>query len=153
MVSNPAWQEVRFPVLREAVRFIPHGRSGALSAKCASFPGRLGKPILNSNRCALKSMLNPNLAMPSECGAMGDAGQKGSGRDYEKLAVLIQKVFQPSDARTEILALDRIVSSKILSQEIRETGSRLARSRSCDALRGELPDAGFYPWTTGIGRG
>jgi hypothetical protein len=43
--------------------------------------------------------------------------------------VLIQKVFQPSDARAEILALNRIVSSKVLSEEVRETGSRLGADR------------------------
>jgi hypothetical protein len=41
----------------------------------------------------------------------GRQGKKDLAGDYEKLAVLIQKVFQPSDARTEILALERIVSS------------------------------------------
>ncbi len=80
-------------------------------------------------------------------------GKKDLAGDYEKLAVLIQKVFQPSDARTEILALNRIVSSKVLSQEIRETGGRLGTDRdpatrfeaSCRMLasiRGQLGSVG-----------
>jgi len=130
MVSNPAWQEVRFPVLREAVRFIPHGRSGAPVSEMRQLSRALGEADPEFQPLRTKIHVKPELGDAERVRRYGGRqGKKDLAGDYEKLAVLIQKVFQPSDARTEIFALGRIVSSKILSQEIRETGSRLGTDR------------------------
>ena len=154
MVSNPAWQEARFPVLREAVRFIPHGRSGAPVSEMRQLSRALGEADPEFQPLRTKIHVKPELGDAERVRRYGRRqGKKDLTGDYEKLAVLIEKVFQPSDARTEILALARIVSSKILSQEIRETGSRLgidrdpatrfeASCRMAASIRGQLRSAG-----------
>jgi phosphohistidine swiveling domain-containing protein len=154
MVSNPAWQEVRFPVLREAVRFIPHGRFGAPISEMRQLSRALGEADPEFQPLRIKIHVKPDLGDAERVRRYGGRqGKKDLAGDYEKLALLIQKVFQPSDARTEILALNRVVSSKILSQEIREIGSQLGTDRdpaarfeaSCRMLasiRGQLRSVG-----------
>jgi hypothetical protein len=130
MVSDPAWQEARFPVLREAVRFIPHGRSGTPVSEMRQLSRALGEADPEFQPLRSKIHVKPELGDAERVRGYGKRqGKKDLADDYEKLAVFIEKVFQPSDARAVILALDRAVSSKVLSREVRETVSRLGADR------------------------
>jgi hypothetical protein len=130
MVSDSAWQEARFPVLREAVRLIPHGRSGALVSEMRQLSRALGEADPEFQPLRIKIHVKPELGDAERVRRYGGKqGKKDLAGDYEKLAVLIEKVFQPSDVRAEILALNRIVSSKVLSREIRETVRQLGTGR------------------------
>jgi hypothetical protein len=151
LAEEPDWYERRYIVLREAARFMPHGRTGAPISEMRQVALSIAEKDKNFESLRIKIHARPEL---------GDAAQvrdyaKKSGiaalaNDYEHLAKTIEAVYQPLDVSPTVAALvkqvkDRNVKSQIqkdagpLRKETDTVAHFAAVSRLMATLRESLP--------------
>jgi hypothetical protein len=155
--AEPAWRTARFALLREAVRFFPHGLRLAPVSEMRQLSRTIAEADPAFEPLRTKIHVRPDAGDAQRVRQYAaQRGQKRLSADYEKLAVFIQEVFQARSARTELLALDTKGMSPALARQIREAAGRLgaeqasagrfeAGSRLLAAMRAQLGSAGSRP--------
>ena len=126
MAAEPNWQTTRFTLLREAVRFFPHGLRMTPISEMRQLSRTLAEADPAFEPLRTKIHVRPDAGDAERVRQY--AAQKGKqelAADYEKLAVFISEVYHPRNGRTELLALDTKAMSPALSRQIREAAGRL----------------------------
>ncbi|MGD8300871.1 MAG: PEP/pyruvate-binding domain-containing protein [Desulfobacterales bacterium] len=127
MVSDPDWREHRFIVLREAVRFIPHGRHGAPITEMRQLSRTLAEKDPDFETLRIKLHVHPELADAQK--VKDYAARKGKpelANDYVHLTEIIEQVFQVRDIQKEIESLARTVKNARLAESLVQAAGRLA---------------------------
>jgi phosphohistidine swiveling domain-containing protein len=154
LVSYPIWRKNRFVVLREAVRFIPHGRQGAPITEMRQLSRTIAENDPDFETLRIKLHVHPELADAQQVQAY--ASQRGKpelAEDYAHLKEIIEQVFKVRDIQKEIQFLAETVKNRQLAEVLDQTADKLApqndsRDRFLTAclllaiLRDNLTDAG-----------
>jgi hypothetical protein len=126
MAAEPGWQTTRFTLLREAVRFFPHGLRMAPISEMRQLSRTLAEADPAFEPLRTKIHVRPDAGDAGRVRQYAvQQGKKELAADYEKLAAFIGEVYRPRNGRTEILALDTRAMSPALSRQIREAAGRL----------------------------
>ena len=116
MVSDPDWREKQFMVLREAVRFIPHGRRGAPITEMRQLSRTIAESDPDFETLRIKLHVHPELADARQ--VQNYAARQGKpelAKDYAHLIETIEQVFKVQDIQKEIEALAKRVKNTPLA--------------------------------------
>jgi len=128
LLKDPNLRKQQFALLRQAVRYLPHGRSGAPISKMRQLALSIAEQDENFDKLRIKLHVHPEL---NDAQQVRDYAAKGGQKEllpeYEHLAETIEAIFQPRDILPEI---------KFLAKKIKSSGLR----RSIDKDAGLLAD-------------
>jgi hypothetical protein len=138
LVSDPDWRENQFMVLREAVRFIPHGREGAPITEMRQLSRTIAESDPDFETLRIKLHVHPEFADARQ--VQDYAARQGKpelAKDYAHLIKTIEQVFKVQDIQKEIEALAKRVKNTPLAKMRFLTASHLLA-----ILRDGLANAG-----------
>jgi phosphohistidine swiveling domain-containing protein len=125
LAAEPYWTEKYF-VLREAVKFFPHGRKGAPISEMRQLSLAIAEQDKNFESLRIKIHVKPEL---SDAGRVREyAAERGRvelANQYERLAVAIENVFKPSDIRRELRILSRQIKSDQMKRLFNQRSGQL----------------------------
>ena len=127
LVSDADWRENRFMLLREAVRFIPHGRQGAPITEMRQLSRTLAENDPDFETLRIKLHVHPELADAQK--VTDYAARKGKpelAKDYAHLTNIIEQVFKTRDIQKEIESVAGKVKDSRLAAALVQTSDRLA---------------------------
>lgn len=127
LVSDPDWRENRFIVLREAVRFIPHGRPGAPITEMRQLSRTIAESDPDFETLRIKLHVHPELADARH--VQDYAARRGKpelAKDYAHLSETIEQVFTVQDIKKEIEALAQRVKNTPLASNLEPYTDRLS---------------------------
>ena len=119
LVSDPDWCENRFMVLREAVRFIPHGRAGAPITEMRQLSRTIAESDPDFETLRIKLHVHPELADARH--VQDYAARRGKpelAKDYAHLSETIEQVFTVQDIKKEIEALAKRIKNTPLARNL-----------------------------------
>ncbi len=126
MVSDADWRENRFMVLREAVRFIPHGRQGAPITEMRQLSRTLADNDPDFENLRIKLHVHPELADAQKVrDYAARQGKEALAKDYAHLVDIIEQVFKVRDIQKEIEALAKTVNNAQFAKSLAQTAIRL----------------------------
>jgi len=126
LVEDPAWREKRFLVLREAARFVPHGRKDAPVSEMRQLALSIAERDPNFENLRIKIHVHPELSDAAQVRAYAD--QRGVAElagDYEHLAQTIEEIYQPREIGPAVISLAKQVKNAELRQQIKRDAARL----------------------------
>ncbi|MGD8342559.1 MAG: PEP/pyruvate-binding domain-containing protein [Desulfobacterales bacterium] len=127
LVSDPDWRENRFMALREAVRFIPHGRQGAPITEMRQLSRTLAENDPGFETLRIKLHVHPELADAQKVkDYAARQGKPELAKDYAHLTDIIEQVFKARDIQKEIEALAKTVKNAQFARSLLQTANRLA---------------------------
>ncbi len=154
LVKDRNWRRDNYLVLREAVRFLPHGREGAPFTEMRQLARTIGEqdPVFDS----LKVKLHVRPEATDAEAVRRHAAEKGRSElaaEYAQLARLIEDVYRPRSLAAELLHLAGRVRDRSLADSLREKAAALepgasprlrhaAASRLLAVMRERLGEAG-----------
>jgi phosphohistidine swiveling domain-containing protein len=127
LVSDPDWRENQFMVLREAVRFIPHGRQGAPITEMRQLSRTIAESDPDFETLRIKLHVHPELADARQ--VQNYAAQQGKpelAKDYAHLIEIIEQVFKVQDIQREIEALAKRVKNTPLAGNLESYTDKLS---------------------------
>ena len=127
LVSDPTRHKNRFILLREAVRFIPHGRRGAPITEMRQLSRSLAETDKNFESLRIKLHVKPEAADAQRVrNYAANKGKPELAKEYDHLAEIIENVFQSRDITSEILALATRVKDPQLATGLRQYAGKLS---------------------------
>jgi hypothetical protein len=127
LVSDSDWRDKRFMVLREAVRFIPHGRQGAPITEMRQLSRTLAEDDPDFETLRIKLHVHPELADAQKVkDYAARQGKPELAKDYAHLADIIERVFKARDIQKEIEALAKTLNNAQFAESLVQTADRLA---------------------------
>jgi hypothetical protein len=130
LVKEMDWRNSRFPVLREAVRLLPHGRKGAPVTEMRQLSRSIAEKDEGFKRLRVKIHARPDAGDAERVRAYAaDQGISGLSADYQRLAVTIEEVYQPQGMGNEILSLAGQVKDPKLGQALKERATQLSEQK------------------------
>ena len=154
LISDPTWHQNRFMLLREAVRFIPHGHRGAPVTEMRQLSRNLAEADTNFEPLRIKLHVKPEAADARRVrDYAANNGKPELAGAYQHLAEIIESVFRSRDMPSEILALATRIKDPQRAVELRRYAGKLsdqndakvrflAASHLLATLRDGLVDAG-----------
>jgi hypothetical protein len=127
LASEPGWQKNRFILLREAVRFIPHGHSGAPITEMRQLSRTLAERDRNFEPLRIKLHVKPEAGDAQRVREY--AGAKGKPEladDYAHLAEIIENVFRSRDIAAEVRLLAKRFKDPKLAANLRQYAGKLS---------------------------
>jgi hypothetical protein len=117
----------RFVLLRQAVRYVPHGRTGAPVSEMRQLALVLAEKDENFESLRVKIHVRPELSDAQQVRAYAAKhGQAELLPEYEHLAATIEAVYQPRDIVPEILFLAKKIQRTKLRRRIVKDAPQLA---------------------------
>jgi hypothetical protein len=154
LVENAAWYQKRFLVLREAVRFMPHGRKDAPVSEMRQLALSIAEQDQHFENLRNKIHVHPELSDAAQIRAYANKrGVAELAGDYEHLAQTIEEIYQPRDVVPVVLSLAKQIKNADLRQQIRQDAAQLhdqtdpaarfaAANRLLASLRAGMDQAG-----------
>ena len=130
LVSQPWWRE-KYLVLREAVRLFPHGRAGVPISEMRQLSLAIAEQDKNFERLRIKIHVKPEFGDAARVRAY--ANQKGLSdlsTEYERLATVIEKVFEPPDLGFELQFLSEQVRDKNVVRLLNQRAGQLSEDNT-----------------------
>jgi hypothetical protein len=126
LVSDAKWQKDRFIVLREAVRFIPHGQRGAPITEMRELSRRLAEDDPDFETLRIKLHVKPEAADARRVRDYA-AGKKDPAlaEDYEHLAESIENVFKSAAISLTLHSLAKRIKNSGLATALRQSAEQL----------------------------
>jgi hypothetical protein len=127
LVSDPGWQNNRFILLREAVRFIPHGHHGAPITEMRQLSRALAEKDNNFESLRIKLHVKPEASDGQRVREY--AGAKGVPEladDYAHLAEVIETVFQSRDIAAAAGSLAKRFKDPRLAENLHHYAGKLS---------------------------
>ncbi|MDH3879583.1 MAG: hypothetical protein OET18_17210, partial [Desulfobacterales bacterium] len=127
LVSDPNWRENQFMVLREAVRFIPHGREGAPITEMRQLSRTIAESDPDFETLRIKLHVHPEFADARQ--VQDYAARQGKpelAKDYAHLIKTIEQVFKVQDIQKEIEALAKRVKNTPLAKNLEPYADKLS---------------------------
>jgi hypothetical protein len=133
LLSELGWQENRFILMREAVRFIPHGHRGAPITEMRQLSRSLAESDHDFETLRIKLHVKPEAADAQRVRDYGSAkGKPELARDYEHLAEIIEKVFRSRDITGELHSLAKRIKDPQLAESLRQYSAKLSDQNDAD---------------------
>jgi hypothetical protein len=130
LAAAPDWQTTRFALLREAVRFFPHGLRMAPISEMRQLSRTIAEADPAFEPLRTKIHVRPDAGDAERVRQYAaQRGKKELAADYEKLALFIAEVYRPRNGRTELLALDTRDMAPALARQIRAAADRLGAGK------------------------
>ncbi|MBW2469402.1 MAG: hypothetical protein JRE62_08880 [Deltaproteobacteria bacterium] len=127
LVSDSDWRDNRFMLLREAVRFIPHGRQGAPITEMRQLSRTLAENDPDFETLRIKLHVHPELADAQQVkDYAARQGKPELAKDYAHLSDIIEQVFKARDIQKEIETLSRTVKNAPFAESLVQTANGLA---------------------------
>jgi phosphohistidine swiveling domain-containing protein len=127
LISDPVWQTDRFMVLREAVRFIPHGRRGAPITEMRQLSRTIAENDPDFETLRIKLHVHPELADAQQVKDYAARKAKPElAEDYAHLIEIIEQVFKVQDIQKEIQFLAKNVKNTRLAKALDQTAGKLS---------------------------
>jgi hypothetical protein len=127
LIKDSHMRALRFALLRQAVRYLPHGRSGAPISEMRQLALTLAEKDKNFETLRIKLHVHPELNDAQQVRAYAEKhGQTELLPEYEHLAATIEEVYQPRDIVPEIIALAQKNKNSALRRRIKKNAGRLA---------------------------
>jgi len=154
LLRRPEWRTERFFVLREAVRFLPHGRAGAPVSEMRQLALSVAEDDPGFEPLRIKLHVRPEPGDAAEVRAYARRlGRRELQPDYERLAFLVEVVFRPRDLGPALqraagrcpdpaLAADLRAAAGLLTQADSPAARQAVVARLVALLRYRLGDAG-----------
>ncbi len=117
---------LRFVVLRQAVRYLPHGRSGAPISKMRQLALAIAEKDANFKTLRVKIHVRPELNDAQLVRSYAEKrGQLKLLSEYEQLATTIEEIYQPKDIVPEIIFLAKKIKNSALRRRIKKKARQL----------------------------
>jgi phosphohistidine swiveling domain-containing protein len=130
LVSDPGWQKNRFLLLREAVRFIPHGHPGAPITEMRQLSRALAETDGGFESLRTKLHVHPEAADAQRVREYaGDQAKPELTEDYVHLAEIIEAVFRFRDIGAEIRAFAKRIEDVRLAESLRQYAEKLSEQQ------------------------
>ena len=127
LISDPSWQTDRFMALREAVRFIPHGRQGAPITEMRQLSRSIAENDPDFETLRIKLHVHPELADAQQVQDYAARQAKPElAKDYAHLIEIIEQVFKVQDIQKEIEALAKSVKNTPLARDLEPYTDKLS---------------------------
>jgi phosphohistidine swiveling domain-containing protein len=127
LVSDANRIKEPFVLLREAVRFIPHGRRGAPITEMRELSRRLAEDDINFEALRTKLHVRPEAAdaqrVRDYAAGKGDPALR---EDYENLAAVIESVFKSEDISVALRSLAGRIRDHRLADVLRQSANKLS---------------------------
>ena len=126
LISDANWQKDRFVVLREAVRFIPHGQSGAPITEMRELSRRLAEDDPDFETLRIKLHVKPEAADARRVrDYAAGKGDPALTKDYEHLSEIIENVFKSEGISLTLAALAKRIKDPGLATALRQSAEQL----------------------------
>ena len=133
LLAEPGWQENHFILMREAVRFIPHGHRGTPITEMRQLSRSLAEIDQNFETLRIKLHVKPEAADAQRVRDYGSTkGKPELAEDYAHLAEIIEKVFRSRDITAELGSLAKQIKDPQLSESLRQYGPKLSDKTDAD---------------------
>jgi len=154
LAKDPEWNQRRFMVLREAVRFVPHGNRDAPVTEMRQLSLSLAEQDPDFEKLRIKIHVHPEQSDAGEVRTYAKTrGLAGLSQEYESLAKIIEAVFEPQDIGQAVFSLAQQINNTKLKRrlikgagQLRDQKDPTARfavaAQLAAALRDSLPQAG-----------
>ena len=154
LVKDSDWNQRRYIVLREAVRFVPHGRQDAPISEMRQVALSIAEKDKNFETLRIKIHVRPELSDADQVRTYAKTrGISELSSDYEHLAQTIEEVYRPQDVGPAVASLAKQVKNTRLKRQINKDAAQLRNqtdtvarfaivSRLLATLRDNLPKAG-----------
>jgi hypothetical protein len=127
LLKDPNLRKQQFALLRQAVRYLPHGRSGAPISKMRQLALSIAEQDENFDKLRIKLHVHPELNDAQQVrDYAAKSGQKELLPEYEHLAETIEAIYQPRDILPEIKFLAKKIKNSGLRRSIDKDGGLLA---------------------------
>jgi hypothetical protein len=127
LLKNPQMRKLHFALLRQAVRYLPHGRSGAPISEMRQLALSIAEQDENFDKLRIKLHVRPELSDARQVrDYAADRGKEELLTEYERLAETIEAVYQPRDVIPEIKFLAKKVKNSALRRKINKAAGQLA---------------------------
>jgi hypothetical protein len=126
LLKEPNLRKQQFALLRQAVRYLPHGRSGAPISKMRQLALSIAEQDENFDKLRIKLQVRPELNDAQQVrDYAAKSGQEELLPEYEHLAETIEAIYQPRDILPEI---------KFLAKKIKNSGLRSSINKDAGLL-------------------
>ena len=133
LLAEPGWQENKFILMREAVRFIPHGHRGTPITEMRQLSRTLAENDENFETLRIKLHVKPEAADAQRVKDYGsEKGKPELAKDYEHLAEIIAKVFRSRDITAELDSLARQIKDSKLTESLHQYSAKLTDQNDAD---------------------
>jgi hypothetical protein len=133
LVSDENRIKEPFVLLREAVRFIPHGRRGAPVTEMRELSRQLAEDDINFEALRTKLHVRPEAAdaqrVRDYAASKGDPALR---EDYENLAAVIESVFKSEDISLALRSLAGHIRDRRLVDVLRQSADKLSDQNKND---------------------
>ncbi|MEJ2286972.1 MAG: hypothetical protein P8X85_25695, partial [Desulfobacterales bacterium] len=127
LVSDPFWRENQFVLLREAVRFFPHGRQGAPITEMRQLSRTIAESDPDFETLRIKLHVHPELSDAQKVKDYATRqGKPALAKDYAHLTDIIEQVFKAQDIQKEIQSLAQTVRQTQFARDLVQIARRLA---------------------------
>ena len=127
LISDANGYQNRFILLREAVRFIPHGYRGAPITEMRQLSRNLAETDANFETLRIKLHVKPEAADAQRVrDYAASQGKPELAADYEHLAEIIENVFRSRDLPSEIHAFASRIKVPQLAADLRHYAGKLS---------------------------
>ena len=127
LISDANGYQNRFILLREAVRFIPHGYRGAPITEMRQLSRSLAETDANFETLRIKLHVKPEAADAQRVrDYAANQGKPELSGDYEHLAKIIENVFRSRDLPSEIRTFARRIKVPQLAADLRRYAGELS---------------------------
>jgi phosphohistidine swiveling domain-containing protein len=134
LLAEPDWQDNHFILIREAVRFIPHGHRGAPITEMRQLSRSLAEKDPNFETLRIKLHVQPEAADAQRVRDYGSTkGKPELAKDYVHLAEIIEKVFRSRDITDDLNSLAKRIKDPQLSESLRRYSPKLSDENDADA--------------------
>jgi hypothetical protein len=126
MVNDLNWSQKRFIVLREAVRFLPHGREDAPVTKMRQLTLSIAEKDKDFGPLRIKLHVRPELKDAKSVRAFAEKqGVPDLLGEYEQLAQIIETVYKPRDLEPVVAALAKQIKDAELKRQLKQNTKKL----------------------------
>ena len=127
LVGEPDWRENRFLVLREAVRFVPHGRQGAPITEMRQLSRTIAENDPDFETLRIKLHVHPELGDAQKVKDYAARhGKPELAEDYAHLKEIIEQVFKVRDIQKEIQSLAKTLKNGRLAGALDQAADKLS---------------------------
>ncbi|MGD9240460.1 MAG: hypothetical protein PVG69_10570, partial [Desulfobacterales bacterium] len=133
LATEPGWHKNRFLLLREAVRFIPHGYRGAPITEMRQLSRNLAEKDRNFESLRIKLHVKPEAKDGQRVREYAGAkGRPELADDYAHLAEIIENIFRSRDVAAEVSLLARRFKNPRLAANLRQYAGKLSNQNDAD---------------------
>jgi hypothetical protein len=126
LAKDPEWNQQLLVVLREAVRFLPHGRKDVSVTEMRQLSLSLAEQDPNFETLRIKIHVHPELSDADDVRTYAKTrGVAELSQEYERLAAIIEEVYRPQDIGPAVVSLAQLIKNTQLRRQLNKAAKQL----------------------------